>query len=329
MKLTHHFPPHIRSRENNVTVMGDAILALLPLYFMACFFYGFRALLLGLTGIFTCLVADLLCQAMAGRKIGVIDLSPVVTGMIIPLLLPAGIDYSIVVAAGLFAILVIKQPFGGLGQNIFNPAAGGLAFVAITWPQKVFSYTAPLEKLPLFGEITARVVGSPANQLKMGGLPSYDLTDILLGNFPGPMGATNILLLVTCLIFLVIRKTCNGKATLTFLAAAAVFAFLFPRIGGSRLHSVFYELCSGILLFGAVFLISDPATSPKREASKIIYAGIAGIVTMLYRYFGGFEEGMFFAVLLMNAFVWSIDMGCERRISMERRKRLEEKTKKL
>ncbi len=329
MKLTHRFPPHIRSRENNVTVMGDAVLALLPLYFMACFFYGPRAAALGILSVLVCFVSDLLCQKLAGRKIGVIDLSPVVTGLIIPLLLPASIPYSIVVVADLFAILVIKQPFGGLGQNIFNPAAGGLAFVTITWPNLVFRYTAPFEKLPLFGEITARLVASPAYQLKMGGIPYRDFTDMLFGNFPGPMGATNILVLATCLIFLVVRKSANGKAALAFLGTVTVFAFVFPRIDGARLQSVFYELCSGILLFGVVFFLNDPATSPKREASKIIYAAIAGAVTMLYRYFGGFEEGMVFAILLMNAFAWGIDMCCEQWISRERRKRLEKKSEKL
>lgn len=323
MNLIYHHPPHIRSRESNVSVMGDMIIALIPLYFMAYYFYGPRSLFLGLLSVLVCTLSDILCTMLARRKVGVIDLSPVITGMLIPLLLPASVGISLIVSAGLFAILVVKQPFGGLGQNIFNPAAAGIAFVTVTWPAQVFAYPVPLEGLE-------RLVTSPGYKImSSGGVPTYDGLDLLLGNFPGPMGATNILVLLTCLLFLMVRKTNNGKMAGAFLGSCALYAFLFPRINGGRLESVYYELVSGALVFAAIFLISDPATSPKRESSKVVYAAIAGLVTMLFRRFGGFEESVFFVILIMNAFVFLIDMKSEEIHSQLRRSRREEKSQAL
>jgi len=308
--------------------MGDAVLALLPLYALALYFYGVRSLVNMALSVLVCLISDWLCQRLAGRKQGLADLSPIVTGMLIPLMLPASIGYPVIVMADLFAILVIKHPFGGLGQNLFNPAAGGIAFVAITWPQQVFSYPNPLEYPPLLGEVT-RLANSPASRLKLGTAPSQEFLDLLIGDAAGPMGTTHILVLLACLLFLIARKAVSGRAVLAFLASSGLFAFLFPRIGGDRLQSIWCELLSGALLFGAIFLLGDPTTSPKRESSKVIYAAVAGVVTMLFRYFGVFEEGIFFAVLLMNAFVWPIDMKVEEYHSKQRRKRLEKKPKKV
>ena len=318
MNLINSRPPHIRSRESNFSVMGDMVIALIPLYFMAFFFYGSQVAVLGGVSVLTCVLLDVACTYISGRKVGVLDLSPVVTGLMIPLMLPASISLYVVVVADLFAIGVVKQPFGGLGQNIFNPAAAGVAFAALTWKTEVFSYPMPIQSL---GNTTARLVTSPAASLKIGATPNYTLMDMVFGIYPGPMGATGILILTACLVYLVVRRTVNAKMTLTFLGVAAVIAFLFPRITTGRLESVFFELTSGILLFGSIFLINEPTTAPKAEVPKLIYAGVSGAVVMLFRYAGVFEEGMFFAVILMNAFSWLIDMKYEERKSAERRAR--------
>ena len=145
MNLIHSRPPHVRSHESNFSVMGDMVISLVPLYLMAYFFYGSRTLVLGAVSVITCTVLDFLCTFLSIRRVGILDLSPVVTGLLIPLMLPASIGFTPVIAADLFAIGVIKQPFGGLGQNIFNPAAGGVAFAVLTWSDSVFRYPVPIE----------------------------------------------------------------------------------------------------------------------------------------------------------------------------------------
>lgn len=330
MNLTSNNPPHIRSRDTVTTLMQDAIVAMIPLYFMAYYFYGTRALILGLTGIITCCIADVLCVKLAGRKIGLADISPVITGMMIPLFMPATIPYNVVIIASIFAICVVKQPFGGLGQNIFNPAAGGLAFAIICFPQRMFSYSMPLDKLALDNLIEFKSVVSPAYTMFLGGAPKIDGVEMLLGNFPGPMGATNILVLITCLLFLIARKTASIKMTASFLISVSVLSFIFPRATMSGMESMQFEIMSGTLLISSIFLINDPVTSPKRESSKVFYGVLVAIATVFYRHYGGFEESTIFAILFMNTLVWITDINNENLHSKLRRHRFEiKKSKKL
>ena len=303
--------PHIRISETNRTLMTDVMIALVPLYIMAYLYYGIRALYLGVWGVLIAVVADNVGILLRRQRPNVRDLSAVVTGMMIPLLLPASISYEIVAVAVLFGILVAKQPFGGVGQNIFNPTAAGIAFVTISWPNQVLRYPTPLDPLELFGTVTAKLSESPAYTLKMGGVPIIDSVDMLLGNFKGPMGCTYVLVIVACLVYLLVRRTVRWNVAVPFLATVAVFALLFPRANLSWVESITYEMFSGSLLFGAVFLINDPVTAPKRHTAQILYGVLAAVFTMLYRYFGGLEQGVVFAVLLVNALSATFDKFSE------------------
>lgn len=327
MQLTNQNAPYIKSRETCRTVMGDAIIALLPLYLMAYYFYGHRSIALGLLSVFTCLAADCLCVLLRGKRINLRDFSAVVTGMIIPLLLPATIPYHIVVIGGIFAIVFVKQPFGGVGQNLFNPAAGAFALMAISWPEHVFFYPVPLQQIDLLGE-SAKLVEGAAHTIKLGGVPVINTLDMVTGNFAGPMGATNILVLSTCLIYLIFRKTVSWQTPVTFLGTVAVIAYFFPRIPATGMQSVTLEMLSGTLMFGAVFMLTDPVTSPKRGLSKYLYGAVAGIVTMVFRRYGGYEQSVMFAILLMNAFSPVFDRLSEKIIKPLRRGHLEFKKRR-
>ena len=326
MKLNPQNPPHIRSRDTNRTIMSDTIIALLPLYAMATYFYGTRAIVLGLVGFLTASISDALCILLSGKVPRLRDLSAAVTGLIIPLLFPASVRYSVVVVAVLFAIVVAKQPFGGVGENIFNPAAAGAAFAMVCWPSDVFTYPVPFERLPLWitADTAFRTAASPAKALALGGVPTNDLLDMLLGNVPGPMGAVNILVLLTCLLYLVVRRDVHPEVTLSFLAGAALTALFFPRAAG--FSAVLYELMSGMLLFGAVFMVNDPVTSPKRLVPMIVYGGVTGVASILFRHLGGFEESMIFALLVMNSTVWLLDLWGEHMARIRRRKERESET---
>ncbi len=321
MKQIPREAPHIHSSDSNRTVMGDVILATLPLYFMAYCYYGNRVLALALLSLVMCMTTDALLCRLAGKRVNIYDLSPAVTALLIPLMLPASIDYRVVVFAGLFAIGIAKAPFGGIGQNVFNPAAAGLAFAIACWPVRVFAYPLLFERLPLMATFTGTPVASTAAMLRLGGVPALDTTEMFLGILPGPMGATNILVILACLIFLSYRKTLYLPQTLAFVGVAGIFAALFPRVLVSPLESALLELMSGSLFFGAVFMLSDPATSPKRELPRILYGALAGLFVMLMRRFGGFEQALPFALLLANAFSPILDYFAELLHSSQRRNR--------
>jgi len=301
MQLIQRNAPHIRHSDNPKTLQGDMILALLPLYVMGICFYGFRVLVTMAVSVVSCWLCDMLCSLLRRRFFNFRDLSGIVTGLLIPLMMPASVPYYVVIVAGVFAIAAIKHPFGGTGENLFNPAAGGIAFVAACWPAEVFSYPVTFTTIPLWNVDGVFKVPSTAHTLKMGGLPSADLGDMLLGLVAGPVGTVSILVLLACLIYLSVRRTIPLLQPLCFMLAVVLMAYAFPRADISRTYSVLYELMSGSLMFGAVFMLNDPVTSPKRPLSRALYGFVAGVVTMLFRYFGAFDHGFVFALLLMNA----------------------------
>jgi len=323
VKLHPQNQPHIRTRESNQTLMADVIIALVPLYAMAAYFYGKRVLVLGAFSVAATVLIDFICTALRHQVPNIRDHSNIITGMIIPLLLPASVRYEVIFVAVLFAVAVTKHPFGGVGQNIFNPAASGVAFATVCFPRSVFFYPIPFDPLPIIIEERIRLVFSPAYTLLLGGVPHNDPLDMLLGNFPGPMGATNILVLLTCLLFLAVRKSISFLMTASYIAGFSLIAAFYPRAMVSPLQSVYYELMSGIVLICAVFLINDPVTSPKRQSVRIVYGFLAGVVCMAFRKIGRYEESVLFALLIMNAMVWSFDMVGEILIHRFRRNKFE------
>ncbi|MBP1575750.1 MAG: RnfABCDGE type electron transport complex subunit D [Oscillospiraceae bacterium] len=318
-KLMFQNAPHVRQSESVVTMMTDVIVALLPIYLMAFFYHGARSLVLGLCGALCCSVLSVL-GALLLREKPVPDLTPIITGLIIPLLLPADIPYYVVISACAVAIFVVKIPFGGTGSNLFNPAAVGFASVAICWPELVFRYPATMQAIEIFGESTAKIAQSPAYSLSLGAVPDYNVLDMLLGSAPGPMGATNILVVAACGIFLIVKKAINWITPVSFIVPYALLCLLFPRIGGSPFEALCYELFSGTVVFGAFFMLTEPVTSPKRDFGKLMAGISSAIVVFLFRYFGGFEMGFASALIVMNVFSPIYDAICESVLHVSRHK---------
>jgi len=306
--------------------MWDAIIALSFLYALAAYYYGARALVLGAGSALVCTLCDILTTRMVGRKINTRDFSAPVTGLILPLMMPASIPYHIVVMAGVFAIVVAKAPFGGTGHNVFNPAAAGFSFVVFCFGDLLFTYPPSATRLPIWGAMEFIATDSPARIMMRGGTPDYDALDMLLGNYAGPMGATNILILIACLLYLILKSTVRWSLPVSFFGAVALIALIFPRGDATGLASVGFELATGLVFFGGIFLLGDPVTTPKRESARIAFAFCSGIVVMLFRHFGnveGIEEQLTYALLLMNASVWLFDMAGEHIAGRARRKRHE------
>lgn len=302
MQLFTQVGPHIKSKDTTNIIMSDILIAMIFLIVLSFLYFGLRSITIISTSIITCYVLDIISILLRNQSFTIFDISSVVTGLIIALLMPANIPIYVVITACIFSILIVKQCFGGLGQNIFNPAAGGVAFITLCWPDLLFTY--PLPEIASETEIFTQNV---CDTLKLGGYPNIQITDMLLGKQPGPIGTVHILVIISCVTWLIVRKAVYWPCIFSFIVSCSVISLLFPRIHSARLLSVVYELFSGSLLFGAVFIISDPVTAPKYKIAKTLYGAIIGILTMCFRYFGSFSQGICFAVLLGNSISFSLD----------------------
>lgn len=314
-------PPHIKQPTTAATIMLDAVACMAALYLIAAFCHGPRALLLGLVSALTAFLAERLAVLCRRGIQNWRDLSPIVTGLLIPLMLPASIPYTVVIAADLFAVFVAKHFFGGTGRNIFNPAAAGLAFVTASWPEQVLSYPAPFVRLELAGPATTRLTNSIAYVLSVGGRPSTDATSVLLGLHPGPMGTLNGVVLIACLAFLVTRRSIPWWQPFLTAGVVAFGAAVLPRASMSAGTAAFYEVFGTTLLFSVAFLFSDPVTSAVRDEAKAFSALLAGALLVLFRRFGAYEQSAVFVALLMNVFNHWIDNRVEILMMKERRRR--------
>lgn len=301
--------PFLRHSDTIQSPMLDMLIALAFLYIMPVVFYGFRIIKKLIVSLAVCYFLDLLLRRVRDKKFSFDEYSSLVTGAILPLLFPASISVWIVVVADLFAILVVKHPFGGLGNNPFNPAAAGYCFCAISWSESVFAFTKPLEWLNIFGSVgeNVRFADTMAQNLQNGGRPLTDFFDILSGKVPGAAGATSLIVILAAGAFLLYRRAISIEITAGTIIGAAVMAILFPRISTGVLDSLWFELVSGALLFGAVFMAPEPVTSCKHPYGKWIYGAAIGIITMLFRHFGKVEIAFPFALLIANSFTPFLD----------------------
>lgn len=303
--------PFLRRGDKAAALNGDVLIAFVPLCVFSAVYYGLRPVLLVLAGIASAMLFETVGCLMMRRRPTVADGAAAVTGGCIGLLVSPLSPYWLPVAGAAFAIFAVKMPMGGNGRNVFNPAAAALAVMSLCFPGFLFTYPDPGlgVSLPLNGSLASVLTeASPTAGLVSGGQSLLTLPMLLLGDFPGPIGATAIAILISCWLFLFARRSVSSLITLPYLATCALLAAIFPRVvGGGALDSVMMELCSGYLLFGGIFMLNDPVTAPRHWLGRAAYGVLAGLLTMLLRYFGRFEEGVGFAILLANAFAPTLD----------------------
>lgn len=283
---------------------SDMLIMLIAPVVMAWYYYGTAVFKTIIVSVLTAVVLELIASFLSKGKGTLKDLNAVFTGVVIALLLPANVSLWLAVLGCAFAILIAKMPFGGTRFAPFMPAAAGFAFICLCRPQAVFLY--PTVGIVSNGEATYGV--SLASMLKLNqsmGLNVISFFNVFIGNIAGPVGATCIMVLIGAAVFLAIRQPKSAINSAGFIAGSAIMALLFPRVLNGILASLVFELCSGMLIFTALFLITDPATSPKRPQSRFLYGAFAGILCMVMRYFGIFQESACFAVLISSA-VWPL-----------------------
>lgn len=285
----------------------------IPLLCMACFLYGLRPLLLCGAALLTGNLCDRLVSLLRRRVYRAGDFSNESFALIIALLMPATVDWYVVIMAVLAGVLIGKEVFGGYGSYPFNPAAVGYAVAAVSWPEQVFRYPQPYINIPLWDATDVPVSSTISDTLRSGGLINLSGLSLALGEYAAPMGAGSALVLAACGLFLWVQKDIKLSAALSFLVTAGVIVFLFPRQLGLtedasfavsamfRLRCVRDELLTGAMIFSAVFLLNEPYTCAHHRLGRILYGIMVGAFTMGFRYFGVYETGVCFALLAVNS----------------------------
>ena len=247
------------------------------------------------------------------------DLSAVITGILLAFVCPVTMPYWILIIGDFFAIVVVKQLFGGLGKNFLNPALAARAFLMLcypidmtTWAKPGLSNWAPLGMSVGQEYIDAFTGATPlsADFMHSGIMPDVSLGDMFVGNIGGTIGEISALMLLIGGVYLIARGVIRIRIPVSFIATVAVLTFLFPLNGNGNLTWMLYEILGGGLFLGAFFMATDYVTSPVTKRGEIVYGVGCGLLTVFIRYFGGYPEGVSYAILLMNICVWLIDKYC-------------------
>lgn len=308
MRLFAASSPHIKNTDDIRTMMGDTLIPLLFLLFAAIYYHGIRALTLSAVSVLSCIVFEYLYRRFLRKNRTIGDLSCVVTGLMIAFCMPVTAPLWFPIVGSFFAIIVVKQLFGGIGRNIFNPAIAAVCLLTVSWPGVMSQLPMPTAKFDAFATPKDFQQGiAVTTYLQNRTLPSSSIAEILIGYVPSFIGTGTILIILVAGAILLFRRLINFRIPLTFLGTIAIFALIFPRCPSGRIDSMFYELMSGSVMFIAFFMATDPTTSPVTDLGRAIYGFSCGLVTVFMRYFGVYPEGAFFAVLLMNPFVLALD----------------------
>ena len=296
MKLTVASSPHIRGNFKTSRIMLDVVIALLPALAVGVWMLGLRALLVTLVCVATAVATELFYSLVTKSRITIIDCSAIVTGLLLAMTLPHTVPLLQAAVGSVFAIVLAKAMCGGLGQNVFNPALAARAFLMLIHPVGLTRYVG----------VDGVSSATPLHHMVMPALPEESLLDMFLGNCPGSIGELSALALLAGGVYLVIRRVISPRIPLAYLGTVALATLMFHKTD-APVDWMLYSLLSGGLMLGAIFMATDYATSPATPKGQWLYGLGCGALTVVFRYFGIFPEGVTYAILLMNAMVWIID----------------------
>lgn len=289
--------PHIRSNDSVTKIMRDVLIALAPAVVGSVYFFGMQALIIYLISLVCCVGSEFIFQKVTKKESQIGDLSAAVTGILLAMNMPAGVPWYVPAIASIFAIVIVKEAFGGIGGNFVNPALAGRAMAMLSWPALMATYTAPaMAKVAETAD--AASAATPLNIIKAGehldALPP--LKDMIIGNIGGVIGETSAILLLIGACYLLVRKVIDWKIPVIYIATTAVFLLVF----GLSADLLPYELLGGGLFLGAFFMATDYSSTPQGVKGKIIFAIGCGIITAVIRMKGNMAEGVSYSILVMN-----------------------------
>ncbi len=303
--LTISSSPHTRSQVTTPNIMFDVAIALIPASAYGVYQFGIKAALVLFISVISCVLSEFVYQSLMDRPVTVSDGSALVTGMILGLNMPPSIFLWIPFLGGIFAIIVVKQLYGGIGQNFMNPALAARCFLLISFAGEMTTFTYH----------DAVVSPTPLAALKAG--QSVDLTAMFIGKIPGSMGEVSVIALLIGAVYMLIRKVITLRIPAAYLITFALFVFIF---GQQDISYVLAHLCGGGVIFGAFFMATDYSSSPITSKGQILFGILLGILTGLFRLFGGSPEGVSYAIILSNLLVplieeisFPIPLGREKR----------------
>lgn len=279
--------PHVRSKDTTQSIMTDVAIAMIPAAAFGVYQFGLHALLVLLVTVAACVASEYVYEKVTKRTLTVADMSAVVTGMILALNMPANIPLWIPALGGVFAIVVVKQLYGGLGQNFMNPALAARCFLLISFGKKMSDF-----------QLDGWTGATPLAMMRAG--ETVDVTAMFIGRIPGTIGEVSVIALLIGAAYLVIKKVISLRIPLTYILTVAVFVFIF---GDHSMTQVAAHICGGGLMFGAFFMATDYVTSPITPKGQIVFGVLLGVLTGLFRLFGGSPEGVSYAIIISNLLV--------------------------
>ncbi len=292
--------PHVKAKLTTNRIMIDVVIAMIPAALFGIInsgmlfggFYAFRAFILIAVAIGSCVLSEYIYNKIIKREQTIGDMSAVVTGMILALNLPVTFPIWMTILGSVFAIIVVKQLFGGLGQNFMNPALGARCFLVLSFAKQMTAF------FPV--NVDAVSSATPLTMLKNGA--DTDLLTMFIGNHAGTIGETSVIALLIGALYLTVRNIIDLRIPLTYIGVFAVCILLF---GGQGFDSVYMlkHICGGGLIFGAFYMATDYSTSPITTKGKYLYGICLGVLTALFRTFGNTAEGVSFAIIFCNLLV--------------------------
>ena len=302
--------PHLHTSTSTKSLMRDVVIALLPAVVVSVLFYGWAELLVLGVSVASCVLLEyLITKYLLKGACTIGDWSAVITGVLLALNLPASTPWWVVFIGAVVAIGVAKMTFGGLGQNLFNPAIAGRVFLLISFPTYMTNWTKPAGFISS-AAVDAFTGATPLGLAKAGAVGSLDYCDMLFLNIGGSAGELSAIALLIGFAYLLVRRVIKPYITLSIISTVAVFSGIFWAIDPATYTDPVFNILTGGLLLGSIFMATDYVTSPMSNWGGVIFGVGIGLITMLIRYFGAYPEGVSFAILIMNSVVPLINKVC-------------------
>ena len=311
LKLIASSNPHIRTNDDTRSLMLDVLIALCPALAWSVYRFGFRALIAAAVSVGSAIFWEWLYRRLLKKPQMFGDLSAAVTGLLLAMVCPVTLPYWMLVVGNFFAIVVVKQLYGGLGKNFMNPALAGRAALVACYASQMTSWIDPAEGWAPLSLRGADVVTAATPMAMIGEsfadlAETYSVADLFLGNTGGSAGEVSALMLILGGVYLIVRKVISWEIPVSYIATVALLSLLFPQ-GNPAVPFMLYSVFGGGLMLGAFFMATDYVTSPVTKKGQLIFGLGCGLLTVFIRRFGSFPEGVCYSILLMNCTVWIID----------------------
>ena len=299
--------PIVRTPRSTDKIMLDVIIALVPALGVGAYMFGMNVAILLVVNVACCVIFEWAYRKLMKKNTSVGDLSAVVTGVLLTCVMPSAAPWWLGIIGSFFAIIVVKQLYGGIGKNFLNPALAARAFLSAAYAAYMTAWAVPSVMRDVV--VDATTMSTPLSYMHTGdALPEYfNFLNMFLGGIPGSIGEVSALALLVGAAYLLIRKVITWRIPVTFIGTVAVLTLVFGKEGYSNVDWMLYNVLSGGLILGACFMATDYSTSPVNLNGQLIFGVGCGAITVLIRYFGAYPEGVSYAILIMNCCTWALD----------------------